>query len=154
MFFSTKLFFFLGFSALYKEQSIIAWSQPMDIHFLSSWLFFYQFLMAVLLSPLIYILQGQEIQTDKICFFLFKDCFCIFSLRILGWTIAYLSFEISYNNSIFSTIHVVLLFCYHDNHFHFLSVLLIFLFLNFYFYFSFFINIFYLYFYFLLCRNV
>ena len=41
----------------------------MDIHFLSSWLFFYQFLMAVLLSPLIYILQGQEFKKEKILFF-------------------------------------------------------------------------------------
>ena len=64
-----KFFYFLGFSALYKEQSIIAWSQPMDIHFLSSWLFFYQFLMAVLLSPLIYILQGQEFKIEKELFF-------------------------------------------------------------------------------------
>ena len=48
-----------GFATLYKEKSIIAWSQPVDIHCLSSWLFFYQFVVACALSPVIYAMQGK-----------------------------------------------------------------------------------------------
>ena len=47
-----------GFATLYKEKAIIEWSRPMDIHFLSSWLFFYQALVALILAPAIYLLQG------------------------------------------------------------------------------------------------
>lgn len=50
-----------GLSTLYKEKSIITWAQPMDIHYLSSWLFFYQLLVAAVLSPFIYLLQGNHI---------------------------------------------------------------------------------------------
>jgi hypothetical protein len=49
---------FQGIATLYKEKCIIDWSQPMDIHYLSSWLFIYQFLVALLLAPLLYVLQG------------------------------------------------------------------------------------------------
>jgi len=49
---------FQGIATLYKEKCIIDWSQPMDIHYLSSWLFLYQFLVALLLAPLLYVLQG------------------------------------------------------------------------------------------------
>lgn len=49
-----------GVATLYKEREIIAWSQPMDIHFLSSWLFLYQFIITLMLGPLIYCLQGKH----------------------------------------------------------------------------------------------
>jgi CRT-like, chloroquine-resistance transporter-like len=48
-----------GVSTLYKEKSIIAWARPMDIHYLSSWLFMYQFLFSLLLAPFIYYMQGE-----------------------------------------------------------------------------------------------
>lgn len=47
-----------GCSTLYKEKAIIEWMQPMDVHYLSSWLFFYQVLACLVLGPAIYIFQG------------------------------------------------------------------------------------------------
>jgi hypothetical protein len=47
-----------GFASLYKEKCIIEWSQPIDIHYLSSWLFTYQFIFAIIISPLLYLTQG------------------------------------------------------------------------------------------------
>lgn len=49
-----------GFATLYKEKSIIVWAQAMDIHYLSSWLFWYQCLAAIFIFPLIYIAQGID----------------------------------------------------------------------------------------------
>jgi hypothetical protein len=56
-----------GFATLYKEKSIIVWSQPMDIHFLSSWLFFYQSLVLIILSPVLYMFQGILELVTKSC---------------------------------------------------------------------------------------
>jgi hypothetical protein len=47
-----------GIATLYKEKALIEWSHPMDIHYLSSWLFLYQFIAALVLAPAIYVLQG------------------------------------------------------------------------------------------------
>ena len=47
-----------GLGTVMKEKAIIEWSQPLDIHYLSAWLFFYQIVFCALLSPLIYLLQG------------------------------------------------------------------------------------------------
>ena len=47
-----------GFSTLYKEKSIISFGRPMDIHYLSSWLFMYQTAITLMLGPIIYLLQG------------------------------------------------------------------------------------------------
>lgn len=47
-----------GVSTLYKEKCIIEWMQPIDVHFLSSWLFFYQVVICAILGPAIYLLQG------------------------------------------------------------------------------------------------
>jgi hypothetical protein len=47
-----------GLGTVTKEKAIIEWSQPLDIHYLSAWLFFYQIVSCALLSPLIYLLQG------------------------------------------------------------------------------------------------
>jgi hypothetical protein len=46
-----------GLTTLYKEKTIIEWSQPMDIHYLSSWLFYYQCIMAAILYPIVYAIQ-------------------------------------------------------------------------------------------------
>lgn len=54
-----------GFATLYKEKSIIVWSQPMDIHYLSSWLFFYQCIVAIIAAPLIYLFQGTNMQSHN-----------------------------------------------------------------------------------------
>lgn len=47
-----------GIGALYKEKSIIEFSQPADVHVMSCWLFFYQFVYALIGYPLFYTLQG------------------------------------------------------------------------------------------------
>lgn len=47
-----------GIGALYKEKAIIEFSQPADVHVMSCWLFFYQFLYALIGYPLFYALQG------------------------------------------------------------------------------------------------
>lgn len=47
-----------GIASLYKEKCIIEWSQPIDIHYLSTWLFTYQFIFAIVISPLLYLAQG------------------------------------------------------------------------------------------------
>ena len=48
-----------GLATLYKEREIISWAQPMDIHYLSSWLFLYQSIITLVCGPLIYYLQGM-----------------------------------------------------------------------------------------------
>lgn len=47
-----------GLVMLYKEQSVAAFGRRIDVFFLSSWLFHYQFMVALLLSPFLYVLQG------------------------------------------------------------------------------------------------
>eukprot|EP00603_Paraphysomonas_imperforata_P012710 CAMPEP_0114476802 /NCGR_PEP_ID=MMETSP0104-20121206/14979_1 /TAXON_ID=37642 ORGANISM="Paraphysomonas imperforata, Strain PA2" /NCGR_SAMPLE_ID=MMETSP0104 /ASSEMBLY_ACC=CAM_ASM_000202 /LENGTH=439 /DNA_ID=CAMNT_0001651617 /DNA_START=263 /DNA_END=1582 /DNA_ORIENTATION=+ len=47
-----------GLASLYKEKSIIDYSLPTDIHTMSCWLFFYQFIFALVFFPLFYFLQG------------------------------------------------------------------------------------------------
>lgn len=47
-----------GIGALYKEKAIIEFSQPADVHVMSCWLFFYQFIYALVGYPLFYSLQG------------------------------------------------------------------------------------------------
>lgn len=61
-----------GISVLYKEKCIIEWSRPMDIYFLSSWLFIYQTLIALVFGPFSYMFQGIWSSYDCIlfCFFL------------------------------------------------------------------------------------
>ena len=51
---------FVGLASLYKEKSIIDYSLPTDIHTLSCWLFFYQFLFALFCFPIFYLLQGKH----------------------------------------------------------------------------------------------
>jgi hypothetical protein len=48
-----------GLAMLYKEKCIVEYGQPLDVYILSSWLFFYQLVMTVLLSPFIYLFQGE-----------------------------------------------------------------------------------------------
>jgi len=47
-----------GVGTLFKEKAIIDWLQPLDIHYLSTWLFFYQIVVSVMLAPFLYMLQG------------------------------------------------------------------------------------------------
>lgn len=57
-----------GLSTLYKEKAITAWSQPIDIHYLSSWLFFYQLVVTFALSILYYIVRGAfPVATVNFC---------------------------------------------------------------------------------------
>ena len=57
-----------GLGTVLKEKAIIEWSQPLDIHYLSAWLFFYQILSCALFSPLIYLLQGISDGWDGLSF--------------------------------------------------------------------------------------
>lgn len=52
---------FSGFVTIYKEKLLIEWSQPINIHFLSSCMFFYQALITFLISLFFYFLQGKEL---------------------------------------------------------------------------------------------
>lgn len=47
-----------GLSTLMKEKALVEWSQPIDIYYLSSWLFFYQFLITVMFSVLFYLYEA------------------------------------------------------------------------------------------------
>jgi len=47
-----------GLSTLYKEKCIVEWMQPIDVHFLSSWLFLYQAIICLILAPAIYVFQS------------------------------------------------------------------------------------------------
>jgi hypothetical protein len=47
-----------GMSTLMKEKALVEWSQPIDIYLLSSWLFFFQFLVTVVLSILFYLYEA------------------------------------------------------------------------------------------------
>lgn len=49
---------FQGMSTLMKEKALVEWSQPIDIYLLSSWLFFYQFLITVVLSIFFYLYEA------------------------------------------------------------------------------------------------
>lgn len=46
-------------STLYKEKFLIEFSQPIDLYQLSFWLFSYQSLFMMAISPLVYIFQGS-----------------------------------------------------------------------------------------------
>lgn len=48
-----------GFAMLFKEKCIIEHAKPLDVHELSFWLFFYQLIITVILSPAIYCFQGM-----------------------------------------------------------------------------------------------
>ena len=60
--YSTAFFVFFAslqsVSTLYKEKFLIEFSQPIDLYQLSFWLFSYQSLFMIIISPLIYIFQG------------------------------------------------------------------------------------------------
>lgn len=47
-----------GFSTLYKEKALVDWAQPVNIYFLSSRLFLYQFVITLLLSVMFYVYEG------------------------------------------------------------------------------------------------
>jgi hypothetical protein len=47
-----------GISSLYKEKCIISFARPVDTHYMSAWLFLYQFMITLLLSPFIFYMQG------------------------------------------------------------------------------------------------
>lgn len=49
-----------GFAMLYKEKCIIEYGKPLDVHELSFWLFLYQLLITILISPAIYLFQGNK----------------------------------------------------------------------------------------------
>ena len=51
--------FLQGCSTLYKEKCIISFAKPLDNHSLSAWLFLYQTIFTLLLSPILYVLQGR-----------------------------------------------------------------------------------------------
>lgn len=53
----------LGVATLYKERCIIQWSQPIDIHYISVWSYLFQLLYALILSPLIYLMQNFTTST-------------------------------------------------------------------------------------------
>ena len=48
-----------GLITVYKERCIIMWSRPLDIYRLSAWLFYYQCMIGIVISPLVYILGGK-----------------------------------------------------------------------------------------------
>ncbi len=60
-----------GYAMLYKEKCIINFGQPLDVHTLSFWLFLYQLLVTVLLSPLIYLFQGIVVEFCENYLFMF-----------------------------------------------------------------------------------
>ena len=70
--FSSLLAYVLCVSSIYlqsvsnseKEFSLVAWSQPVDMHAISCWLFAYQLLFGLLLSPLIFYAQGCHFLLD------------------------------------------------------------------------------------------
>jgi len=56
----------LGISNLYKEHCVISWKEPMDIHYLSSWLYLYQLLVSVIMAPLLYYFQNVSVIYDTV----------------------------------------------------------------------------------------
>lgn len=65
-----------GIGALYKEKAIIEFSQPCDVHVMSCWLFFYQFIYALIGYPLFYVLQGNY--NFIYCFIIIFFFHCLF----------------------------------------------------------------------------
>lgn len=51
-----------------KEFSLVAWSQPVDFHGISCWLFFYQLMLGILLSPIVFFAQGANRPPPHTCF--------------------------------------------------------------------------------------
>jgi hypothetical protein len=49
-----------GFAMLFKEKCIIEYAKPLDVHELSFWLFLYQLIITILISPAIYSFQGMS----------------------------------------------------------------------------------------------
>ena len=58
-----------GLSTLYKEKAIITYAQPLDIHQISAWLFYYQFCFSLFIFPLLYLFQGKRSMITIISFF-------------------------------------------------------------------------------------
>lgn len=56
----------LGWSNLYKEYSVTSWKEPMDIHFLTSWLYIYQLLFSVLAAPLFFYFQNVSVIYESV----------------------------------------------------------------------------------------
>lgn len=48
-----------GLSTLYKENSLVTWAQPVNIHYLSSFLFLYQFFITFAFAIIYYLGQGS-----------------------------------------------------------------------------------------------
>jgi hypothetical protein len=64
--------FLQALSNAYKEFSLVAWSQPIDVHVISGWLCLYQLIWGILLSPLLFYFQGItciSLLTINLCFF-------------------------------------------------------------------------------------
>lgn len=55
-----------GFAMLFKEKCIIEYAKPLDVHELSFWLFFYQLIITILMSPAIYVFQGNFISVPAV----------------------------------------------------------------------------------------
>lgn len=97
-----------GLGTVYKEMAIIEWSQPLDIHYMNMWLFFYQSIAGILFAPVIYMFSGvsdrwngfplhslpRNIHDGWICFFGSEevhssqeydtsDCECQYALLII-----------------------------------------------------------------------
>jgi hypothetical protein len=52
-----------GLSTLYKEQALTAWSRPINLYYLSAYLFFYQFFVTIAFSGLFYSFTGKHLPT-------------------------------------------------------------------------------------------
>jgi hypothetical protein len=44
-------------STSHKEYALISWSQPLDIHTISCWVYFYQLVFGIVCSPIVFYLQ-------------------------------------------------------------------------------------------------
>jgi len=64
---------FQGYAMAYKEYSIPSWSvPPLDIHYLSFCLFLLQSILTIIISPIIYSLQGMS--NGSLFYCMFQPC--------------------------------------------------------------------------------
>jgi hypothetical protein len=78
-----------GLSTLYKERCVMRWSIHIDNLQLSSQLFFYQFITAIVLAFLYYSIQGMNLSFIYLCFiyfyFPFKPYFIFFYIFFMPY---------------------------------------------------------------------
>jgi hypothetical protein len=74
-----------GLSTLYKENSLVSWGQPVNIYYLTSFLFLYQFITMFVMSLLFYFSRGNNLFPFFLSQYFLTPLFSLFSSNRSLW---------------------------------------------------------------------